>query len=84
MRVKSYREQREAGKKLIQLWVSEDKWELMKRAADSVEEPITTWVRRAIFASLRRWEIPEKDTKLWPKCNVCGKTHDRNDHFKGD
>ena len=68
-------------KKLIQLWVTEDKWADLRKASDSVEEPITTWCRRAIFAALRRWEVPESKAK-WPKCSVCGKKHDEKEHFQ--
>lgn len=67
-------------KKLIQLYVSKEKWDLLKAAADSVEEPITNWVRRSIFSSLRNWSTPTLKKGNWPKCSFCGKQHDESEH----
>lgn len=67
------------GKKLIQLYVSKEKWDQLKEAADSVEEPITMFCRRAIFGTLRNWKVPGLDKK-WPKCTYCGKHHDEKEH----
>ena len=80
-RVKTYAEQRLAGKKLVQLWLSEEKWLQIQKAADSVQEPITTWIRRAAYTSLRKWVLPESKI-LFDSCSLCGKKHDRNEHFK--
>ena len=80
-KVRTYKEKVQGGQKLVQLWIDSDKWELIKRAADSVQEPMTTWIRRAVFTSLRRWETPDKDSKLWSKCSICGKHHNRDEHF---
>lgn len=71
-------------KKLIQLYVSQDKWELLRAAADSVDEPITTWVRRSIFASLRNWTAPAMKKENFPKCSVCQKHHNEQDHYRQD
>lgn len=72
------------GKKkhLIQLWIDEDKWQQIRRAADTVQEPITGWVRRAVFGALRRWEVPEVKT-LYEPCPTCGEKHDPKEHFHG-
>lgn len=67
------------GQHLVQLWLDEDKWEQIKAAADSVQEPITTWIRRATFTALRKWELPEAKS-LYPKCSFCGKKHDPKEH----
>lgn len=72
------------GKKLIQLWVSKDKWELMKQAADTVEEPITTFCRRAIYGTLRNWKAPALKSENFPKCPVCGKKHDEEEHYRDE
>lgn len=72
------------GKKLIQLWVAEETWNELRLVSDSVEEPITTWIRRAIYAALRRWEKPEVKKSNWPKCSICNKKHDENDHYRVD
>jgi len=66
-------------KHLVQLWLSEDKWQQIKKAADSVEEPVTTWIRRACFTSLRRWVLPESK-RLYSPCEFCGKRHDPKEH----
>jgi len=71
----------EKKKHLVQLWINEDKYQEVKLAADSVEEPVTTWIRRAIFAALRRWEKPSVAKSAYPKCSVCGKHHNEQDHF---
>ena len=68
-----------ANKHLVQLWINEDKYEQIKKAADSVQEPVTTWIRRAVFTSLRRWAIPEAK-KLYDSCSICGKRHDKSEH----
>lgn len=68
------------GKKLIQLWVKEDTWNELRTVSDSVGEPITIWVRRAIYGALRRWDKPELKKANWPKCSYCGKHHDEREH----
>lgn len=85
-KAKSYSEKIESGQHLIQLWLDEDKFQLVKRAADSVQEPVTTWIRRAIFGSLRHWSMPEPkaSSKLYEPCSICNQRHDKADHFKGD
>lgn len=71
-------------RKLIQLYVSTEKWNLLKAAADSVDEPITAWVRRSIFASLRNWTAPKMKSANYPPCSMCGKKHDEQDHFRDE
>lgn len=71
-------------KKLIQLYVSTDKWNQLREAADSVEEPITTFCRRAIYGTLRNWKPPALPSSNFPKCTVCGKKHDEEDHYRQD
>lgn len=71
------------GKKLIQLWVSVEKWKELEQAAASVEEPITGWCRRALYASLRRWEKPVLKV-AYEKCTVCGKKHNEQDHYNNE
>lgn len=68
------------GLHLVQLYIKEDKWQELKQAADSVQEPITTWIRRAVFASLRNWKSPGLTANNWPKCSYCGKKHDAKEH----
>lgn len=70
------------GKKLIQLWITREKWDQLKQAADTVEEPITTFCRRAIFSTLRNWKKPTMKAENFPKCSVCGKLHDEQEHYK--
>lgn len=72
-----------AGKKLVQLWFKEDKWRQIKAAAESVDEPITGWIKRTVFGALRRWELPEASI-LYEPCGICGKKHNEQEHFKGD
>lgn len=81
---KTYAEKVKDGQKLIALWLDLDKWELVQKAADSVQEPMTTWIRRAIFTSLRKWEMPEPkpSSKLYDPCSICGKRHDKEEHFQ--
>lgn len=67
-------------RKLIQLYVSKEKWDLLKAAADSVDEPITAWIRRSIFASLRNWSVPALKKEMFPKCSYCGRKHDEREH----
>jgi hypothetical protein len=83
-KVKSYAEKVESGQKLVQLWLDRDKWELIQKAADSVQEPVTAWIRRAIFASLRKWELPTMKSSTFEKCSICGQRHDKQEHFKGE
>jgi hypothetical protein len=73
---------RNAGKHLIQLWLGEEKYQQVKKAAESAEEPVTVWIRRAVYGMLRKWEVPESK-KLYEPCSMCGKRHDRNEHFNG-
>lgn len=80
-RQKTYAEKTAAGQKLVALWFDTDKWEQIRKAAESVQEPITTWIRRAVFASLRKWAIPESKV-LFDPCSICGMRHDKADHFK--
>lgn len=80
---KTYSEKVNSGQKFVGLWLDLDKWEQIQRAAESVQEPMTTWIRRAIFGSLRKWEIPEA-SKLREKCSICGQKHDKSEHFKDD
>ena len=77
------REEREAGKKLVQLWLDEDKWNQIKAAADSVQEPVTTWIRRAAFTALRKWSVPESKA-LHEPCSICGVKHDKREHYRED
>jgi len=77
---KTYAEKVKDGQHLIALWFDEDKWQQIKKAANSVQEPVTTWIRRAVFASLRKWEIPES-RKLYDPCSICGQRHDKTEHF---
>lgn len=44
--------------KLIQLWIPKEKWALLEAASASVDEPITTFCRRAIYGTLRNWKSP--------------------------
>ena len=71
-------------KHLVQLWLDEDKWQQIKLAAESVQEPVTGWIRRAVFAALRKWEIPAVSRAAYEKCSICGLKHDKHEHFKGD
>lgn len=83
---KTYAEKVESGQKLVALWLDADKWELIRKAADSVQEPMTTWIRRAIYGSLRHWSMPmpKASSKLFDPCSICGQRHDKAEHFKGD
>ena len=69
------------GKKLIQLYVSEEKWNELRLVADSIEEPITGWCRRAIYGALRNWRVPAPKAENFDKCSVCGKKHDEKEHY---
>lgn len=80
-KVKTYAERRAAGEKLVQLWLTEDKWNQIKKAAVSVQEPVTTWIRRAVYTSLRKWVIPES-AKLYDPCSICGIRHNKQEHFE--
>jgi hypothetical protein len=66
-------------KHLVMLRFSEEKYQQIKKAAESVEEPVTTWIRRACFQSLRKWEVPESKV-LYGPCEFCGRKHNPNDH----
>jgi hypothetical protein len=72
---------RNVGKHLIQLWINEDRYQQIKKAAESAEEPVTTWIRRAVFTMLRKWVIPESKI-LYEPCSMCGKRHDRTEHLR--
>lgn len=63
----------------IMIWVKEEKYRQIKAAAESAEEPVTTWCRRAIFTMLRKWEVPVSKA-LWTECKLCGKHHDPSEH----
>ena len=67
----TYAEKVKSGQKLVQLWLDTDKWNQIKLAAESVQEPLTAWIRRAIFASLRKWEIPEVSLKAQGSSFFC-------------
>lgn len=77
---KSYRDQVESGRKLVALWFEREKWDMIERAADSVQEPITNWIRRAVFSALRKWEMPESKI-LFEPCSICGVKHDKREHY---
>lgn len=77
---RSVRNEVNKGKKLIQLYVSQEKWDQLREAADSVEEPITTFCRRAIYGTLRSWKPPTLPSNNWPKCSYCGRKHDEKEH----
>jgi len=66
--------------KCVLLWLDIDKWEQIRQAADSIQEPITGWIRRAVYQSLRKWELPVAK-ELFDKCSICGKRHNREEHF---
>lgn len=68
------------GKHQIVLWINEERYQQIKQAAESAEEPVTTWCRRAIFAMLRKWVIPESKV-LYDPCSICGKRHNKQEHF---
>lgn len=68
-------------RKVVRLVLDADKWAQIKAAADSVQEPVTGWIRRAIFAALRKWEVPKPDKAAYPRCSLCGKHHNREEHF---
>lgn len=72
------------GMHLVQLYLKEDKWQEIKLAADSVQEPITTFCRRAIYGTLRNWKAPSMKAENWSKCTVCGKRHNEQDHYRQD
>lgn len=76
------KKRKESGLHLVQLWLKEDKYQQIKAAADSVQEPVTNWCRRALFTSLRKWEVPMAPKAAFEPCSICGKRHDRNEHFK--
>jgi hypothetical protein len=76
-----YSRRKRAGQRLIQLWVSADRYSQLQTAAASVEEPVTAWIRRAVFGALRKWEVPALDKQAFEACSICGKRHDRNEHF---
>lgn len=67
-------------RKLVQLYLTKELWEQVKLASDSVDEPITTWIRRAIYGSIRNWSKPTVKRENWPKCSYCGKHHDETEH----
>lgn len=75
---------KDKGLHLVQLWLREDKYQEIKLAAESVQEPVVTWIRRAIFAALRKWEVPKIRESSYEPCSICGKRHDRNEHFAED
>ena len=78
------KKERNQGKHLVQLWVKESKYLQIKKAAESVEEPVTNWCRRAIFQSLRKWTPPNADRSMFEKCPQCGRKHDPAEHFPGE
>lgn len=81
---KTYAEKVKDGQHLVALWFDEDKFQQIRKAADSVQEPVTTWIRRAVFSSLKKWTIPESRT-LYDPCSICGLKHDKAEHFaKGE
>lgn len=80
---KTYAEKVKDGQKLVALWFDLDKWDQIQKAAESVQEPMTTWIRRAVFAALRKWQIPESKA-LYSPCSLCGIRHDKSEHFKDE
>jgi len=61
--------------------LDEEKYQKIKLAAESAQEPVTGWIRRAVYGMLRKWEVPEpKSKKVYGKCSVCGKKHDKSEH----
>jgi len=80
---KSYRDKVNDGKRLVNLWIDSDKYEQIQRAAESVQEPVTTWIRRAVFTALRKWVIPESKA-LYEPCSICGMRHDKQEHYRND
>jgi hypothetical protein len=76
-----YRERRAKNQKCIPVWVKAEIYEQFKAAADTVQEPVAAWVRRAALSSLRRWKVPKADQSVWGICSICGVRHNRNEHF---
>jgi hypothetical protein len=76
-----YLEHKAQGHKLVTLWLDPKIHQQVKLAADSAQESVTGWCRRAVIGAMTRWKKPLADRTLWPKCNLCGSHHDRNEHF---
>lgn len=76
-----YKKRKESGLKPITVWVSSKLMDDIKIAAKSVNEPVTSWSKRAILGTLSRWKAPGVDKTVWPKCSLCGKHHNEEEHW---
>lgn len=72
--------------KQISLRLRPEHWEMFRDEAKKRSMPLTVWIIQACLAydaTAERWEKKRAEGKTWPKCSLCGKKHDRNDHFGG-
>ena len=40
------------------------------------------WIYMAISAYRSKWRPPTANKTMWEPCSICGKPHDRDDHFR--
>ena len=69
------------GKRRVELWLPPDFVARIDAAAATVDLTRASFMRIAISAYLKKWQAPSKNTELPEPCSVCGKRHDRNEHF---
>lgn len=70
--------------KPVLLRLRPEHWNRFKEEAGKRGMPLTVWILQACLAydaTADRWEKKKSEGKKWPKCSMCGKKHDRNDHF---
>ena len=70
------------GKRLrVEVWLPEQFVSRLDAAAKSADLSRASFVRMALSAYLKKWQAPMSNSDLHEPCSVCGKRHDRNEHF---
>lgn len=65
----------------VEVWLPESFVHRLDKAAKSTDLTRASFLRMAISAYLRKWQAPSTNDNLHEPCSVCGKRHDRNEHF---
>lgn len=74
----------EVNKHPVLLRLDPEFYERFREKAEARGLPLTQWILQACFAyeaTADRWTKKKTETKKWPACTLCGKKHDREEHF---
>jgi len=70
------------SKKRLEVWLPADFIDRIDVARAAVGLSRAAFAKMALSAYIRKWVMPTKNAALHEPCSICGKKHDKEEHFR--